>query len=205
MKNVRLIIHIGVFFVLSAPSLLAQSTEQLFLKKLQESNSATQSIQSNFVQTQQLAIMEEPLISSGIFYYKKPGLMKWDQQLPSPYYFIINGETVTKFDGKKRKIMSANSPQFAYFKEFILGTISGDMFTSKKFATTYVQKEEVILIELRPLQKTMLKRIEKINMVFEFETSSLKELMITEVGGDKMEIVFSHHQINTITDNTIFE
>ena len=75
----------------------------------------------------------------------------------------------------------------------------------EKFSITYLLKDEVVLIELRPLQKIMLKRIEKINMVFEFENASLNELMITEVGGDEMEIVFSHHQVNTITGNTIFE
>lgn len=205
MMKVRLMILIGFVVTLSSPSLSAQSIEQLFLKKLQETNNSTQSIQSDFVQTHRLAIMEGPLISSGTFYYKKPGLMKWDQLLPTPYYFIINGEKIIKFDGKKKKEMSSNSPQFSYLKEFILGTINGDMFTSEKFDATYKKDNGLVLISLRPLQKVMLKRIEKINMVFEFDTATLKELMITEVGGDEMEIVFSKNQVNTITDNTIFE
>ncbi len=191
--------------MLVASSVFAQTTASVFLKKMQDVNASTQSINSDFVQTRRLSIMNNPLISSGKFYYKKPGLMKWDQQLPTPYYFIINGNKVIRFDGKERKVMPSNSPQISHFKDFILGTINGSMFTSKKYDAIFKKNNNLITVELVPLQKSMLKRIEKIAMTFDFETAVLRALTITEVGGDKMEVVFTNHQINTIIDNAIFE
>jgi len=200
----NLIATVISFLVLSSVGIRAQTIESLFLERLHAFNATTTSIQSDFVQTRRLAIMEEPLISKGKFYYKKPGLMKWDQQLPTPYYFIINGNKVIRFNGKERKVMSSSSPQIAHFKDFILGTIDGSMFESNKYSSLFIKNNNFIRVELLPLQKTMAKRLEKIELVFVYKSMVLKELIITEVGGDKMEIVFSNWQINTIENNTIF-
>jgi len=190
--------------MLSFLNLLAQTTESIFLERLHTFNLTTTSIQSDFVQTRTLEILDEPLISSGIFYYKKPGLMKWNQELPSPYYFIINGSNVIRFDGKERKVMSSNSPQIAHFKDFILGTIDGSMFESDKYSTSFIKNDNLVRIVLIPQQKSMAKRLEKIELVFEYDKMMLKELVIAEVGGDKTEIIFSNQQINTIKNNAIF-
>ncbi len=190
--------------VLGSSRLHAQSTKLIFLERLQTFNLTTISIQSDFEQTRSLAIMEEPLISSGKFYYKKPDLMKWDQQLPTPYYFIINGTKAIRFDGNKRKVMSSNSPQIAHFKNFIMGTIDGSMLKSDDYATLFTRNGNLIRVELLPQQKTMAKKIEKIELLFEYDKMMLQQLIITEVGGDIMDIIFTNQQLNVIENNTIF-
>jgi len=204
MKLYRTTFLLITFLALSVMS-SAQRIQKDFLQKLHNSNDTITSIQSDFVQTRTLSIMEEPLVSSGKFSYKKPGLMKWDQQHPTLYYFILNGTSVIRFDGEKRKKMAANSPQVSHFKDFILGTVSGSMLESDQFLSTFTKKGDQVKIVLIPQQKAMLKRIGKIELVFGYEKMILLELKLIEAEGDEMTIRFSNQKYNAITSNVLFD
>jgi len=204
MKIYRTPFLISTLLAISIVTSAQQSIKEDFLQRFYASNDTITSIQSDFVQIRTLSIMEEPLVSSGQFTYKKPELMKWDQQFPTPYYFILNGANVIRFDGEKRKKIAANSPQVSYFKDFILGTVSGSMFESEQFLSTFTKKGDKIKIVLVPQQKTMLKRIGKIELVFGYGKMVLLELTLVEAEGDKMAVHFSNQKFNTITSNAIF-
>ena len=175
-----------------------------FLKRYSEVNLKTTSIQSEFIQEHHLEMMEEPIVSTGLFYYKKPNLMKWDQQEPSPYHLIVKGDEVVKFDGKKRKVLSAGNPQVAYFKNFIMGTVDGTLFESKQFESAFTKIDEHYKVLLTPTEKLLKKRIEKIELTFSENDLILQTLTIFELHGDKMILTFSNQEVNTISDNTLF-
>ena len=175
-----------------------------FLRKYQESNTKINSIESDFVQKHHMQIMEKPIISTGKFHYKKPGLMKWDQQTPQPYYFIVKGDKVIRYDGKKRKEISANNPQVSYFKNFILGTVDGSLFESQQFDSDYFKEDGIYVITLSPKEKTMQKRIEKIILLFDVKTLALSQLKLIEPEGDFMLITFMNQKFNSIQGTEIF-
>ncbi len=129
-----------IFSVLTVVAASAQDVKEEFLQRMQITNAEVSSIHSHFVQKRTLSIMEDVLVSAGEFYYKKPGLMKWDQQQPTKYYFILNGTKVIRYDGQKRKIIPANSPQVSHFKDFIMGTVNGTMFESEQFLSTFTKR-----------------------------------------------------------------
>jgi len=191
-------------FALYITPVFAQDIKSDFLERMKMVNAETSSIESDFVQERTLSIMEDVLISSGKFYYKKPGLMKWDQLLPSPYYFIVNGNKVIRFDGKKRKVIPASSPQVSHFKDFILGTVNGTMFESKEFLSTFSRIDDEVTVILLPQQREMKKRIEKIQLIFAYDKMVLMELIIFEKGGDSTAIYFSDQKFNSISDSSIF-
>ena len=176
-----------------------------FLTKYKAANEKMNSITSDFVQYRHLAIMNEPLKSTGKFYYKKADLMKWDQRSPSPYYFIVNGDKIIRFDGTRRKEMSVNNPQVSYFKNFIMGTVDGSLFESNQFNSEFTKTNELIKVVLVPIEKQMKKRIETIELLFNTNDLSLQGLTIFESGGDKMVIEFSNQEFNVINDNAVFE
>jgi len=182
----------------------AQDFKDEFIARMKSSNDQINSIASDFVQERSLSIMEDVLVSSGEFFYKKPGLMKWDQQQPSKYYFILNGDKVIRFDGKKRKVVPANSPQVTHFKEFIIGAVSGSIFENKLYNTEINKVGNRAMVVLIPQQKAMSKRIKKIHLEFDYEKMILLNLILFETDGDKTAIRFTNQKINTITDLTIF-
>jgi len=182
-----------------------QDVKSDFLSRLKVANKGLTSIDSEFIQEKTMSIMTGVLTSSGKFYYKKPNLMKWDQLQPSPYYFILNGNEVKRFDGKTVKVISANSPQVSYFKDFIMGTVDGSLFESEQFEASYVKVGGTIEVTLIPLKKSMKKRIKKMVLVFDNEKLILLNLTMFETGGDQTAIKFVNTSLNTITDNSIFE
>jgi outer membrane lipoprotein-sorting protein len=189
-------------------SLLAQDKGEIkenFLKRLEEKSQSIHSIESNFVQEKFLEIMEGPLLSSGKFYYKKEELIRWDQVLPSPYYFILNGDKVIRFDGKTRKVIAASNPQVAYFKDFILATVTGSMFESEEFESIFSQSENEVDVVLTPRRKQMKKRINKILLRFAYDSTLLLELIIMEYDGDVTKIYFTNQQINSPIDDGLFK
>lgn len=199
---------IGAFISLTAfkkPASLGTDVKTEFLARYKDVNAKMTSISSDFVQYRHMAIMKEPIKSSGKFYYKKAGLMKWDQHTPSPYYFIVNGDKVIRFDGTKRKELSVNNPQVSYFKNFIMGTVDGTLFESTQFISEFTKTEQYVKVVLTPLEKQMKKRMNAIELLFNTEDLSLKGLTILESGGDKMIIEFSNQEFNTINDSSIFE
>lgn len=204
----RLILYVKMLsltaFIFSMSSVSAQNIKQEFLQRFEMKNKNIASIQSEFIQKRTLSIMDEALVSSGKFYYKKPGLIKWDQELPSPYYFILNGKKVLKYDGKKRQVINANSPQVSYFKDFILGTVNGSMLKSEQFTSSFTKEDNEVIVILIPQHKSLKKRIEKIQLIFEYEKMILMELVILEKDGDETAIFFSNQQFNTISNNVLF-
>ncbi len=204
----RLILYIKMLsliaLIISMSSVSAQNIKQEFLQRFEMKNKNIVSIQSEFIQKRTLSIMDEALVSSGKFYYKKPGLIKWDQELPTPYYFILNGGKVIKYDGKKRQVINANSPQVSYFKDFILGTVNGSMLKSEQFTSSFTKEDNEVIVILIPQHKSLKKRIEKIQLIFEYEKMILMELVILEKDGDETAIFFSNQQFNTISNNVLF-
>ena len=202
------LIVISVFVSLTAfknqPS-LGTNVKSEFLTKYKEMNAKMTSISSDFVQYRHMEIMNEPIKSSGKFYYKKNDLMKWDQLTPSPYYFIVNGDRVVKFDGVKRKELSVNNPQVSYFKSFIMGTVDGTLFENTQFESEFTKTNQYVKVVLSPLDKQMKKRISAIELLFGLVDLSLQRLTMFEIGGDKMIIEFTGQEFNTINDDTVFE
>ena len=203
-NQTRLAFVLLILFQISISGVDAQDFKDEFIERLKASNKEINSIESNFIQERVLSIMEEVQVSSGEFYYKKPDYMKWDQQEPSKYYFILNQDKVIRFDGKNIKVVPANSPQVSHFKDFIIGAVSGSLFENKLYSTEITKNGEKVMVVLIPQQRNMSKRIERIHLEFDYDRMFLVNLELVEKDGDKTIIRFSDQKLNTIADLTIF-
>ena len=176
-----------------------------FLWKLKARGDSIQSIVSDFIQEREIALMEEVLRSAGKFYYKKPGLLKWDQNKPSRYYLIMREDKVIRFDGQKRKELPVNSPQVVYFKNFIMGTVDGSLFRSDQFTSHVESDDEEVKMMMVPVKGNLKKRFSRIILTFDRKTLMLKNIRIEEAGGDIMTIKFFNQQFNSLEDEHFFE
>ena len=180
------------------------SIREEFLKKIEVSTTTTQSISSDFEQIQELSILTEKQTSSGKFYFKNPGKMKWEQIEPSPYYFIFNEDAVIKFDGKVREQLPAGSPQVLGFKKFILGTVNGSIFKDNSFESSFSKEGNIVRVDMLPLKKMLKRRFDKVSFTFDFERMVLLELVFFENGGDKRTTRFFNHKIDVLEDDSLF-
>lgn len=195
----------GIVLLLFSTFAFGQDIELEFIEKAETSYLKMKTLTSDFTQRKSLSFLEEDMLSSGQFYFVKPGIMKWDQKDPEAYYFIINEKEIIRFNGQKRQKIPAGSPQAMIFREFIIGTVDGSIFQDLRFESTYSIDKKQYRVELTPLDKNIAKRIEKIILFFEMDSLFLNTMVLIEAAGDKSEIYFTNQKLNEELNMDIFD
>jgi len=110
--------HIVIFVVLivSGGSLLAQpagykpiADNNAFKTQFAAAAKKLNSIQSDFVQEKNLAMLSEKITSNGKFWFKKDNLVRMEYTSPFKYLMIINHNNVFIKDDQKENKFSARS------------------------------------------------------------------------------------------------
>ncbi|MCV9387180.1 LolA family protein [Reichenbachiella ulvae] len=195
---------LGLAIICLTVEVEAQDRVEKFLSRLEAFNAKTTSIVSDFDQEQEFSFLDETMEASGQFYFMKPGVMKWDQKSPEAYAFVIKSDEAYKMEGGKKKNIPLNSPQIAGFKRFLLTTMDGSILQSGDFDVNIGFANGVVEVDLLPTKKTMKRMFEKVSLKFDEESLLLKELVFFETETDFRRIQFSNHQLNTLTDATVF-
>ncbi|WP_192348206.1 outer membrane lipoprotein carrier protein LolA [Algoriphagus sp. Y33] len=193
-----------LFVTLSAP-VFAQNQDAAFATGLQEHYKTVKSITADFTQRKQSLLFDEPLVSSGLFYYEKPDKIRWEQQDPSATYFILNKDEVIQFDGEAIKKSTGLNMQMSIFRQFILSTVDGSILNDPSFDKSFLGKNGKMSITLVPMDKRMAKRLTKIELVFDEKTLLLDQLKMHENQNDFTEIIFTNQELNTKIPASIFQ
>ncbi len=71
------------------------------LKKFGEEAKSVQTLSADFVQEKNLKILVQPLVSKGVFYFKKPDSLRWEYKSPVRSVLLMhNGETRRFLEGR---------------------------------------------------------------------------------------------------------
>lgn len=200
MRRIKLQIAIVLSFAFIL-SLQAQDqrTDQ-FLNRLQEFGAKTESIASDFDQEQEFAFLDETMTAKGRFYFMKPGIMKWEQNEPEAYAFVIKSEEAYKIENGQKKKIPLNSPQIVGFKKFLLTTMDGSILESDEFSSEISFTGQQVSIEMIPEKKAAQRMFEKVVLKFDEQSLLLQELIFFETETDFRRIRFSNHQLNQLKE-----
>lgn len=160
-----------------------------------------QTIESSFEIKKFLTIAQEPLISTGKFYFKRPQFLKWEYNKPFNYGFIISGDktfTWNDNNGKKDVKDISNQQGAKAMIRYLYAFIAMD---EKEISKTYEMEIVEGELILYPKNKSKDQDIEKIIIKFEEEIKAVKEVIILSRNGDKTDILFS----DTIIDGEVFD
>ncbi|MFN8641022.1 MAG: outer membrane lipoprotein carrier protein LolA [Candidatus Binatia bacterium] len=78
----------------AAPAAPCDSTDAC-LKVLAAAQAATRTIDARFVQTKHVALLDEPLVTTGRFRFRRPDRVRLDVETPRPTTILIAGRSVT--------------------------------------------------------------------------------------------------------------
>ena len=163
-----------LFAILSSNILLGQ--EQSIEKILKAHFTNLNHIECNYKQEKELSMLNEPLISTGIFKYEKEGNISWEQQTPFKETFLINGKSDNKFD--------------KHINQFILSILTGDILDDKKLEVSYSENKDNYTIIMTPKKGAMKKKIKEIHLAFRKIEISLSRLEIILQNSDVTRINF---------------
>ena len=133
-------------------------------------------IECNYKQEKEISMLNEPLISIGIFKYEKEGDISWEQHMPFKETFLINGKSDNTFD--------------KHIKQFVMSILTGDILNDTKLAVSYSEDEQSYIVVITPKNDAMKKKLEEIILTFHKEIVTLSQLDIISQNGDVSRINF---------------
>jgi outer membrane lipoprotein-sorting protein len=176
--------------------------------RIEKTVSTIKAVASEFRQERRLAMLKEPVVSSGRFYYEKPDKLRWEFISPEPSGFFVNGKLAKQWKGK-------NSPPEAFdlqqnqvirlIVDQLLAWTKADFGWVEERYVISVVKEDPIALKLIPRSSKEKKYIEHILISFEAETNYANAVDIVEKNGDSIRIRFFNMVINNAPKKELFE
>ena len=133
-------------------------------------------IECNYKQEKEISMLNEPLISTGIFKYEKEGDISWEQQMPFKETFLINEKSDNKLD--------------KHINQFILSILTGNILNNNKLEVSYSENKDNYTIIMTPKKGAMKKKIKEIHLAFRKTEISLSRLEIILQNSDVTRINF---------------
>ena len=206
----HLLLLLPFVFFLSIPS-QAQFTPvndiELFRQRLAVENKQFTTIECDFMQFKHLVIMDEPLVSSGKFYFMQDDKVCLDYTQPSPYLIVLNGQKVKIATGGKSNVYDMSSYQMvtvmkSMLSSCLLGDFSG---VGRDYRMSVSEDRTVYQVEIEPLNRNIKRYLQKIEITFDKKDLSVNQLIVREPSGDYTRHVFNNKNFNTSFSEQLFD
>ena len=162
-------------------------------------------IQSDFVQEKNLAMLSEKITSGGKFWFKKDNLVRMEYTTPFRYLMIINKNNVyIKDDQKENKISARSNKMFQQINRIIVDCVQGTALDNNDFTVKSFEGKDGYLIYLSPVAKVMKELFNNINIVVDKKDFSILRMEMVEAGGDNTIIRFTNKQLNIPVSDALF-
>jgi len=188
MKRV-LFILLSVFFI-SANAVIA--TERIG------------SVQANFVQEKNMAILARPLISTGKFLFQAPDSLRWEYVTPLHSVLLMNNGQIRKFvekDGKllEERGMGLNAMQVVM--QEITGWLTGNITDTETFLAKQIDTKQIVLT---PRDAALSKIISRIELKLLDQSGLMESVTIFEGENSFTQMLFSEAKLNEQISEMIF-
>ena len=176
--------------------------------RIEKTVSAIKAIASEFRQERRLAMLKEPVVSSGRFYYEKPDKLRWEFISPDPSGFFVNGKLAKQWKGKNNTPeafdLQQNTLMRAIVDQLLAWTKADFAWIEQRYIIS-VLKENSIVLKLVPRSSQEKKYIDHILVSFEADTHYTNAVDIIEKGGDSTRLTFFNMLINNSPQKELFE
>lgn len=179
--------------------LTSLSSHAITLEQLQKNLSSELLVRGDFEQQREMAMFEQPLISSGQFLLSAKKGLWWHQTTPMPVSLVLTQDKLSQqFDNQPAQILTASdNPMVFYFSHVFLSMFKGDTsqlteqfelsLKTLKDSKTHNQWQLVLTPKTAPLNKVFSKIL--------IEGSQfINKLELAEIRGDKTLITFSQQK-----------
>lgn len=191
-------------FGLQAQTQLSSFEAAALKKQVQEQAQKTQTMTVDFVQLKHMDFLSNDIETSGNLAFKKPNLVKWQYTNPFKYSVLFKDKTLyIDDDGKKSDVNLSSNKLFGQLNNFIVNSITGDLFQESEFEITYFKTNEGNEVVFVPKDTKLKKYLSQFHIFFNKEAFVTKVKMI-EPSGDYTTIVFSNRNVNKPITDAVF-
>jgi outer membrane lipoprotein carrier protein len=172
---------------------------------LQRRYASVDTVTGNFQQTYRAPGIEQ--VESGVFWLKKPGLMRWEYRRPEEKLFVADGRESFHYVPQDRQVyIQAFSASDLHDTpmEFLLGAADIQKSFTVSWEKEFKRKSEhTYLIRLTP--RTYEAEYSFLVLEFDQKTWELQRVLIREASGNTSEFVLTGVTTNVKIENSMFK
>lgn len=188
----------------AAAAVLCDSTAAC-LAKLNTAQAATRTVDARFVQTKHLSLLDEPLVSTGRFRFRRPDHVRLDIETPRPSTILIAGRSVTipGLPAAEQKAL-ADSPMAAMFTE--LGAVfAGNLDRAPAHFTIDARgTDEAIEVTLTPTAAEYQRLFRTIALRFSGPEAMVQSMRLDDALGDHLVVELRDVRRNVDLPDAVF-
>ena len=177
-----------------------------FETELSKANAAIRTINSDFSQTKNMALLAEKVKSKGKFYFMKDDKIRIEYTQPFSYILVMNkGQVLVKDEQKTSKVNTKNSKALQSVNRIMIDCMRGTILSNPDFKASVFESGNSYLIALIPSQAAMKNMFSGIDIYLAKKQFDVTRLVMKENGGDLTDMNFSNAQHNQPLNETLFK
>ena len=176
------------------------------IKQINAAASAMKTMQCDFVQTKQIKLLNDKMVSRGKMYYQQSNKLRWEYTSPYTYTFVLNGNKVLLNKGKRNDVINiSQSKFFGEIARIMMNSVVGKCLTdTKDFKAAITATQAEYVATLWPQQKQMKQMFQKIVLHFSRKQSAVSKVELVEKKGDTTVIELKNVKINAAVNASVF-
>ncbi|MCD8304794.1 MAG: outer membrane lipoprotein carrier protein LolA [Prevotellaceae bacterium] len=203
----RVIVAFCLAFMLCSLGAGAQElSQEEVVQRISKAAQLTKSLQCEFVQTKEMKLLSDKMVSCGKLYYQQPQKMRWEYTSPYRYTFIVNGSEVTiRKDQRTDKISVNDSKVFKEITRIMMNCVLGKALSdNRSFKTSIASTSSEWVATMVPQNSEMKKMFKAITLYFDKLSSMVSKVVLSEQNGDSTMIEMKEVKTNVPLASTIF-
>ena len=192
---------------IGAPRKADPSSLDEVIKRVQEQQKKTGTLEADFRQEKTLAMLSQPEVSTGHFTYEKPNNVLWSYDAPKRVTMLIaNGVLTTYYpDLRKAEKIEVKKYQDRIFK--YMGTSGALDELAQFFDFTFSNRADLpaFVLDLKPKSKSIAKRVGHIKIWIDKKSYLTTKFEYTEGDGDITRYEFLNIKVNQPIASSRFE
>ncbi len=175
------------------------------VRMLQESYENTNDVTADFIQKTWAAGARKPVVAQGIVYFKRPCLMRWEYEKPSPQLIVTSGKEVYVYEKDANQVMILSRRQFLsseISRAFFLGKGDLERYFHVKMDGPPGKDQEwsLLLVPRKPVPQ-----VKSMRLLLDPVSHLVKEVSIEDQLGGRTHLVFSRIRLNQGLPDSLFE
>ena len=164
------------------------------------------SMECDFVQTKQLKMLNDKMVSKGRMYYQQGNKLRWEYESPYRYVFVLNDSKVVLMNSSRSDVIDVNqNKMFREIVRIMMNTVVGNCLTDEKDFKVGIDTSDLEYVAtLFPLRKDLKQMFSKIVLHFNRQKKMITQVVLLEKNGDTTVIELKNVQSNVSIPNSMF-
>lgn len=183
-----------------------EAQQREIIGKINKAAAEMRSMESDFIQTKHISLMNERMVSEGRMVYSQGNKLRWEYVSPYKYTFILNGSSVTLKSEKRTDVIDIESNKiFQEIARIMMNSVTGKSLSdASDFKVLISDRGSEWIADLIPQKKEMKQMFKSVVLHFDKSAGVVKTIELLEKSGDKTVIELKNIKKNVTTDEKAF-